>query len=289
MASQDSIRDGINWAMVEARLLHGDRVKKIAEDEGLSTDAFAPKFKQRYGLSPTAWAFQQNPALENQRGFGEGGGVCHYVNEHYFDDFAENPAPDHAYVLGVLYGRPVITKKDCFEFASGNETLVDIVRNAFEWEYTPYQDATGISLLRFNGVHHLYQVLLSLGFGVKVKERLFPEIDESVLSHFMRGIVEANVSIGFFHQQHPGRMEFNRFGIPFLTNMNSHLQQYAGVQRHGSNTSQFSYTGNDSRRIRDFIYRDAEFLEDTGLYVPEIRDRWFGVGAASGSGISPSR
>ena len=276
MASQDSIRDGINWAMVEARLLHGDRVKKIAEDEGLSTDAFAPKFKQRYGLSPTAWAFQQNPALENQRGFGEGGGVCHYVNEHYFDDFAENPAPDHAYVLGVLYGRPVITKKDCFEFASGNETLVDIVRNAFEWEYTPYQDATGISLLRFNGVHHLYQVLLSLGFGVKVKERTFPVVDESVLSHFMRGIVEANASIGLSHNN-LGHVSFFRFGNSFLTSMHSHLQHYAGVQRQGPDANEFRYSWKDSYLIKDFIYRDQEFLEETGLYVPEIRDRWLKV------------
>ena len=270
-------------------MLFRSRVRKIAEDEGLKRSTFSQQFKVRYGEFPTTWAVQQDPTLEDQRGFGAGGGTCHYVNEHYFDGFFENPVSDKAYVLGVLYGRPVVTRKYFFQFASRYDTLVDIVRNEFESKHKPTQLPEGTSILRFTGVRHLYQTLLSLGFGVKVKDRPFPEIDESILSHFMRGIVEANVSIGFFHQQHPGRMEFNRFGIPFLTNMNSHLQQYAGVQRHGSNTSQFSYTGNDSRRIRDFIYRDAEFLEDTGLYVPEIRDRWFGVGAASGSGISPSR
>src|SRR3989338_7791720 len=268
MASHDSIRNGTDWKNIEARLLRGDKVRVIADDEGLKRSTFANQFKVQYGRSPTIWALHKNPALEDQRGFGTTSNA-RYVNEHYFDNFIENPTPDKAYVLGILYGRPVVSQKDCFEFASGDETLVDIVRSEFEWENTPYQNATGVSFLRFRAVSHLYQTLLSLGFGIKVKERLFHEIDESVLSHFMRGIIESNSSIGF-SPKHPGNLVFHRFGKNFLTTMNSHLQQYAGVQRCASNSQLFSYAKNDSLRIRDFIYQDKKFLEDAGLYVPEI-------------------
>src|SRR3989344_9108252 len=242
MAGQDSIGNRTNWETIEARLRRGDKVADIAEDEGLDTDTFGKKFKGRFGLSPTAWALQQNPALENRRGVFGGGAID--VNEHYFDDFAENPAPGHAYVLGILYGRPIVRKKDCFEFASRYETLVDIVRTEFESKHKSTQLPEGTSILIFTGVRHLYQTLLSLGFGVKAKERPFPEVDESVISHFMRGIVEANA--GIKHRDYRVCIEFTRFGIQFLTTMNSHLQHYAGVRRHVSNTPQFSYAENNS-------------------------------------------
>jgi len=286
MAHHNPTGNGTDWKNIEARLLRGDKVRVIADDEGLKRSTFANQFKVQYGRSPTIWAIQQKPALEDQRGFGTTSNA-RYVNEHYFDNFIENPTPDKAYVLGILYGRPVVRQKDCFQFASRYEELVDIVRNEFESKHKPTQLTQGTSLLRFTGVHHLYQTLLSLGFGVKAKERPFPEVDESVLSHFMRGIVEANSSISFFHQQHSCHVQFLRFGISFLTTMNSHLQQYAGVPQCVPNP-QYCYSGKNGLRIRDFIYQgtesledtglyvpDTELIEDIGLYVPEIRDRWF--------------
>ena len=185
----------------------------------------------------------------------------------------ERPAEPVAYVLGLLYGRSTIYSQDRFRFVSKNGTLIDIVRTELESQHKVIDlGQNGTAELCFGNVPHLYQTLQFLGLDRSVRERPFPDLSDQVISHFMRGIVEGNAGV---YRKSDGRvkMSFFKFGYAFLASMHSSLQKQAAVAGSGPRPRQspFSYSGANVNRVRDFIYRDREYLEDTGLFVPEVR------------------
>ena len=259
---------------VEERLLKGDRIKDIAQEEGLTLKQLSSEFFRRLGQYPRAWAMERNPDLLKRHKLSSSRALD--VNEHYFDNFLENPTEHVAYVTGLLYGRPVISQKGDFNFSSKNETLVDIVRTELEARHKPVVTGnTGAYDLHFYSVIHLYQTLDSLGFSRPARERPFLDLPDSMMSHFIRGIVDGNagvqqtrdtdVRIGYV------RIGFFRFGLPFLAAMHSRLKEQARVRGQGPAGQRFSYRGANANRVRDFMYQDAAYLEETGLFVPETR------------------
>ncbi|MBI2112857.1 hypothetical protein HYT52_04945 [Candidatus Woesearchaeota archaeon] len=254
---------------VEERLLNGDRIKDIAQEEGLTLKQLSSEFFRRLGQYPRAWAMERNPDLLKRHKLSSSRALD--VNEHYFDNFLENPTEHVAYVTGLLYGRPVISQKGDFSFCSKNETLVDIVRTELEARHKPVVTGnTGAYELHFYSVIHLYQTLHTLGFSRPARERQFLDLPDSMMSHFIRGIVDGNAGVQQTRDTDV-RIGFFRFGLPFLAAMHSYLKEQAGVRGQGPSGQRFSYRGANANRVRDFIYQDAAYLEDTGLFLPETK------------------
>lgn len=253
---------------IEQRLLQGERVTAIAQDFGMKPNAFGYNFRKAYGKYPPAWALEKNPELANERNRSP---RTLPVNEHYFDSFTEEPSKHVAYVLGLLTGRPA-PKNDYFILSSKNETLIDIIKSELEAEHRTVDTLDGVQTLRIYGVHYLSATLASLGIQGASQNRPFPDMPLVVLQDFMRGIVEGNVSVSLRNKKTP-RIQFNRFGTPFLRTMHTLLQEHAQVQREGPIGKTFSYCGRNALKVGEFIYADAAYLEDTGLYVPEIREK----------------
>jgi len=104
------------------------------------------------------------------------------------------------------------------------------------------------------------------GLGVPKSERLFPQVPDETIDHFVRGLYDSNVSVS---GEKPSA-QFYYPNVNFKKGLNEILCNYAGIKP-GRKIGHrpFSVRGNDLARLHDFIYRDWEYIRIKKLYIKE--------------------
>jgi len=214
-----------------------------------------------------------------------------YVNGSFFE--GEGKAPDELkamwYILGVsfaqyssqlrYYGQPMN------RWQSTSKPLIEIVKSALDSEH---------SIVKVKNRHirgeedfltywldiqnqRIYDALSERGLNVPKSERAFPEVEERYLYHFVRGFFDAHVSCHTITTQsskyNPHDVYLQElkvwFNAEFLRGLYNALVKYVGVAD-GSKIikSPLRFGTRDTRKIYHLIYRDQDFVQESGLYLP---------------------
>lgn len=190
------------------------------------------------------------------------------INEHFFDK--ESKAT--YYVLGAFYAN-YTSKGVCgIKFSSAHKDLVEIIKEQLESEHAIISDPRKTSSHRFEvyNVPYLHPKLEKLGLDAPKSERKFPKyIGKEYISHFVRGFFDAKAYVYITGKLTRTRMEFNR---EFLVGLNKTLINKAGVKRKEPTKDIIWYGHENSLKIYDFIYRDWDFIEESGLYLKSKKE-----------------
>jgi len=190
------------------------------------------------------------------------------INEHFFDEESK----EMWYILGVSYSRYSISRKDNrTSWTSSSHKLLEIVQTHLE--ATEYKigkrEGRGEMLFQVRS-QYLQLKLKERGLGVPKKERKFPkDCDKKYLDHFIRGFFDANVSVSG-----NGIVSQIYFNIAFLKELHNHLIGSASVARDSPEKSPLRYAHKDTIKIYNYLYRDWDFIQDKGLYLPAKKARF---------------
>ncbi len=192
------------------------------------------------------------------------------INERYFEE--ESKAM--YYVLGAFYNcyRPSTKYGNYFIFQSQYKDLVRIINKELESKYS----ITCTDSKHGRNSHMIYarslqlkNDLVHLGLNAPREERKFPEkIKEENISHFVRGFIDATATA--FQPKSNGYTTLEiHFNNLFLSELNDVLKKYAGVNREKKTDSNTIYYGHKNAiRIHDFIYKDWQYIQESGLCLP---------------------
>lgn len=226
-----------------------------------------------------------------------------YVNERFFD--SEGKAPDELkamwYISGISFSQyHVEFQRDGShrnKWQSTSKDLIGIVKSALESEHAIYpiknrHIRTGEEFLTYYlsiGRQRIYDDLSKRGLDVPKEERAFPEVEEQYLDHFVRGFFDAhvscrNITVQSESKYNPHPLHYQllwvRSNAPFLKSLYDVLVENANVKGGREITKSPLYFGTaDTRTIYDFIYRDWEFIQENGLYLPSKKELFDKVSA----------
>ena len=219
--------------------------------------------------------------------------VAKYVNERFFD--SERKAPDELkamwYILGISFSQySAQLRQDSLplnRWQSTSEGLIGIVKSALESEHaispaTNRHIRTGEEFLTYYlsiGNQKIHDDLIKRGLGVSKEERAFPEVEPQYLDHFVRGFFDAQVlcsnqivkkNNGYgTYMRHIQTLDVY-FNVPFLKGLYAALVEHAHVKDGKKvKNSPLIFGGSDVKKIYGFIYRDWDFIQEKGLYLPQ--------------------
>ncbi|MEM1535206.1 MAG: hypothetical protein QW199_00500 [Candidatus Pacearchaeota archaeon] len=200
------------------------------------------------------------------------------INVHYFDSKSERMY----YVLGAFYGCCTISESKRLTFRSRHYELVEIVKKELESEYEIVADSRGKSSYFFSLDYNehcspLYHKLNELGLKPKKSERKFPKIEESYLSHFVRGFFDARANPHFYKNKFCITLTFNHKFLSSLKNIFEQegvsfklhkdyftLQKYGGaIYDNVSKIRAFLYEGNSENLL---YLKEKKELYDRAIY-----------------------
>ena len=193
------------------------------------------------------------------------------IDKHFFDEESK----EMWYVLGVSYGtyfperkRPVNT------WSSSHLDLIEIIKRELKSGHTTIEEEITYKL-RFRN-EHVQSKLFERGAIPGKKNRKFPEdIGEQYLDHFVRGFFDGNVSCSKTSIYNKNVLAISYPSVQFLQQLYSHLVSHASV-RSGKEVekSPLNLTHLDAIAVHDFIYRDWDFIQERGLYLPLKKERF---------------
>ena len=193
------------------------------------------------------------------------------INEHFFDEESK----EMWYILGVSYSRYIISRKDNRNsWTSSSHELLEIVQThlgATEHKIGK-QDGRREKLFQVRS-EYLQSKLKKRGLGVPRKEREFPkDCDEKYLDHFIRGFFDAQVSV----KEDRGNRTVSQiyFNIAFLIELHNHFVRNASVARDSPEKSPLRYGHENTMKIHGYLYRDWNFIQEKGLYLPSKKERF---------------
>jgi len=215
-----------------------------------------------------------------------------YVNEKFFDE--ESKAM--WYILGISiaqYSQGKLGNSRINKWQSTSKPLIEIVKSSLDSEHAVSsvknkhirgkEDFFTNWLVIYN--KKIYDALSGRGLDVPKTERIFPEdIEEPYLDHFVRGFFDAKVSCvntisnveskGGPREYHSQVLDIS-FNIPFLKDLYDILVEHAHVGG-GKDVSEspLYLRGQNPRLVHDFLYRDWEFIQESGLYLPSKKARF---------------
>lgn len=212
-----------------------------------------------------------------------------YVNENFFDE--ESKAM--WYILGISFAQYTQYELKLNRWSSANKNLVELVKSSIDSERTiSYHEGSlfeegkkyGEHLLQINN-QFIYNALNDRGLSVPKLERTFPEdIEEQYLNHFVRGFFDAQVSCvnytqhikrkGEIYDHHTQQLQIY-FNVSFLKDIYNVLVEHANV-RSGKEVSKYrlNLVGTDATAVYGFLYRDWDFIQESGLYLPSKKARF---------------
>ena len=178
------------------------------------------------------------------------------VNKHFFD----KESKEMYYVLGIAYPKAVYSYDDDLIFRSPDRKLMENLKRLLGSDHAITKNNYSYQMQIRSAT--LCSKLQDLGVKREKKDRAFPEfIPEDLIDQFSRGFVDAKAAVS------PGSIGIN-FNNVFLNGLNDALKKYANTQRDGTNRDYIFYSGVDSSRIHDFLYKDWEYIRDKKLYLP---------------------
>src|SRR3989344_3187461 len=169
------------------------------------------------------------------------------VNKHFFD----RESKEMYYVLGAFYRKHIEDGEKGLIFRSRHRDLVNIVKSKLKSKHAIISHTTKSS--------HFIQM--------KSVPYLVPEV---YLDHYIRGLfdAQANISLINYSENVIATNIRLRFNNKFLVSLDEVLKRYANVSRPKPISNYIIYSGADSSRIYNFIYRDIEYIENSWLYLP---------------------
>jgi hypothetical protein len=152
--------------------------------------------------------------------------------------------------------------------------LLEIVKSFLGSAHTisgpiQYQRGGSNYLLRMSSTR-LFDSLCQRGLSVPRAQRQFPRMQNGYLDHFLRGFLDAQVTVGM---NDDGKKNLTiRFNPSFLESLDDRLF-YRGVTStpHFTGNSPLRYSRQEVDRIGEFVYRDRAFLRHQRLYLPSKR------------------
>ena len=183
-------------------------------------------------------------------------------------EFFEARSPEKNYVLGAFYASYMPKEQKGIIFQSEKKDLVMLIHNLLGSEHS-IAKASGANSWYFQAknVGSMRRWLNRNGVSLPRRERVFPDIQEEVIDHFIRGYIDAQASY-----QMKGDLIMMLLGgiTEFKHGLHEALVKYAKVLRDEPTTT-LRYGHSDCMRIRKFIYRDSTFRR-RGIYLPETED-----------------
>lgn len=195
--------------------------------------------------------------------------IIRKIDEHFFDRESKRMY----YVLGLFYGGYIPQPKNGILYRSKNKGLVEIVKRELKSEHSIVSDRRRPShWIEADSLPHLRSKIKKWDLDVaKSKRKLPKEIDEEYRSHFVRGLIDSRALIKVRDKGELNIIVSFKSNISFLRDLCKKLKKYAGV-RGGYITKGLLIYGNyDSIKIRDFIYKDWNFIKKNELYLKEKR------------------
>ena len=190
------------------------------------------------------------------------------VNEHFFD----RESKGKYYVVGAFYRKHIEDGEKGIIFKSRHRDLVSIVKSKLKSKHAINSHTTKSShCIQMRNVPYLRSKLEALGVKGDMEDREFPNfVPEIYLDHYIRGLFDAQARISLINYSE-NVIATNislRFNNKFLVSLDEVLKRYANVSRPKPISNYIIYSGADSSRIYNFIYRDIEYIENSWLYLP---------------------
>ena len=190
------------------------------------------------------------------------------VDEHFF----EQESKEMWYVIGASYCRYSASRTDNRNsWRSVNYDLLGIIQTCVDPNQaigTP--DKFGSRLLQIKS-QHMQDRLKKKGLGVPRSERGFPaDIKNRYLDYFVRGFFDAQVSVSADERTCVSYPSAN-----FLRGLYKKLVTHAHVRTGRDITSTvLCLSQQETAAVHDFIYRDWEYIQEHGLYLPSKKERF---------------
>ncbi len=191
------------------------------------------------------------------------------VNAEYFNEDSKNVF----YVLGISYACYSPNSENGVVFRSRHRRLIEIVKDELSSGHAIVDDPRNKNShwIEIHNNSHLRESLEQRGLVKDKSKRRFPNISERFIDHFIRGCIDANAIIRI-NPRNP-QIELTCINKQFISGLNSALRRYAGIERQKDKLRRRTvYDQADSKRIKDFMYRDRNFIEESGLYLSANQD-----------------
>jgi len=217
-------------------------------------------------------------------------GPTKQVNEHFFDQESKVML----YILGISiakYSARLMQSQPQNRWLSTSEPLIQIVKSSLDSEHAishaKYKNIrTGEDYMAYwLGItsQKIYDSLSRRGLDVPKSERAFStDIDDQHLDHFVRGFLDSIVSCHNYTVQSRSKNKLREFphqslkiyfNVPFLKGLYDALVSHTSINEGREVTeSPLSFSTADTRAIYDFIYRDWDFIQENGLYLPSKKE-----------------
>lgn len=189
--------------------------------------------------------------------------------------------PSMAYVLGYFAADGSMLKNKrgghFIEFTSVDKGLIEKVRNLLNSNHkiaarkraVPHRQMYRLQI----GSKSIYEDLKGLGFTQAKSMTLnFPKIPSQFISHFIRGYFDGDGHVSVCNYKRSDRVNtqartiisgFTSGSKSFLLNLHNKLRQYADVfggSVYYNRGYRLNFSVNDSRRLSDFLYINAQNL-----------------------------
>ena len=186
------------------------------------------------------------------------------INEYFLDKASEK----RDYLLGLFYSCYIPHGEKGILFRSNHKDLVKIVKKESKSGHCIVSRPSKSSCrIEADSVPYLRSKLKEFGLEIPKSERKFPDVE--YMSHFMRAIVDAKASLTESDKRCVKMQIFFWRNKEFLEKVQEKLKEYAGTKRGHMGKNHLSYGGRDCNKIRDFIYKDWNFIKKSGLYLKQ--------------------
>ncbi|MFH1053956.1 MAG: hypothetical protein V1740_06075 [Candidatus Woesearchaeota archaeon] len=193
------------------------------------------------------------------------------VNFRYFD----YPTKKSWYVLGLFAACYSGCGQKGIYFSTHHSGIADLVHTELEFEHellTIERPGSLTYRIQVSNALELRSRLENIGLNSDKHKRRFPDgLRMPYLSHFVRGFYDGKAILTTTHQRTSVSFYFNH---DFMLRLHNVFMDYAGVQRLPSEKEDWTniwYNPEDALRIYDFIYKEWDFIENHGIYLPSKR------------------
>ena len=197
------------------------------------------------------------------------------------NNFFNSDSRERSYVLGAFHSCFYVSENRGAVIRSRYRELVETLGRVLGSGYSIVGDKRedkSSYFMQFRITPKLYSKLDKLGLSREKDKRPFPEdIKEGWMSHFVRGFIDAR---SFIHKSESGLgyypvLHIRFINDRFLSGLHEVLKREAKIKKGNFKDGKLYCGREDTKRIRDFIYQDWKFVEESGLFLPEKREKLY--------------
>ncbi len=183
--------------------------------------------------------------------------------------FLDNESKASLYLVGAAFRCLTYYKNDCI-FRSKYKELVENFKGFVGCEYAVHSDPRGLNSHFLQIYDKDFSGFLKERWGLNedLSKRTLPNFDyENYLDHFVRGFHDAEAYVKERTENDSSIIEM-QFNPVFLNKLNELMKKHAGTEREYTWNKKLIYGLHDANKFYNFIYKDQQFIENSGLYLP---------------------